>query len=80
MCGVREGMSVDWIADNLYWTDEEKGEIIMSRLDGRYRRVLVRGLNRPKYITVNPLTGSALSIFTDSVVTYYASAPTGRRH
>ena len=80
MCGVREGMAVDWIADNLYWTDEEKGEIIMSRLDGRYRRVLVRGLNRPKYITVNPLTGSALSILTDSVVTYYASAPTGRRH
>ena len=73
-------MAVDWIADNLYWTDEEKGEIIMSRLDGRYRRVLVRGLNRPKYITVNPLTGSALSILTDSVVTYYASAPTGRRH
>ena len=54
------GMAVDWIADNLYWTDEDRGYIIMSRLDGRYRTVLLTGLTRPKSVTVNPLTGFVL--------------------
>ena len=55
------GMAIDWIADNLYWTDEDRGYIMMSRLDGRHRTVLVTGLTRPKSVTVNPLTGSVLA-------------------
>jgi len=55
-------MAVDWIADNLYWTDEDRGNIVMSRLDGRYRTVLMTGLARPRSINVNPLTGSVSSL------------------
>jgi len=51
------GMAVDWIADNLYWVAEDRGYIVMSRLDGRYPKVIVTGLTRPRSITVNPLIG-----------------------
>ena len=51
------GMAVDWVADNLYWAAEDRGYIVMSRLDGRYANVLVSGLTRPRAVAVNPLTG-----------------------
>jgi len=51
------GMAVDWVADNLYWAAEGRGYIVMSRLDGRYAKVIVTGLNRPRSVTVNPLIG-----------------------
>jgi len=56
------GIAVDWIADNLYWTAEDRGYIITSRLDGRYPNVIVRGLVRPRSVTVNPLEGFVTTI------------------
>jgi len=68
------GLAVDWIADNLYWAEEDRGNIVMSRLDGRYRTVLISGLTRPKSINVNPLTGFVLLItFTFAEIHGYVS-------
>ena len=36
-----EGMSVDWVARNLYWADTGTNRIEMARLDGTARRVLI---------------------------------------
>ena len=34
---VAEGLAVDWIADNLYWTDTYYNTISVSRLNGSSR-------------------------------------------
>ena len=31
-----EGLAIDWLGDNLYWTGEES--IFVSRTDGRFRK------------------------------------------
>lgn len=36
------GICVDWIADNLYWSDSALKMIEVSRLDGSYRKTLLR--------------------------------------
>lgn len=36
------GIAVDWIADNLYWSDSALKLIEVSRLDGSYRKTLLR--------------------------------------
>ena len=36
------GIAVDWIADNLYWSDSALKIIEVSRLDGSYRKTLLR--------------------------------------
>ena len=52
------GIAVDWIGRNLYWCDKGKDTIEVSRLDGKYRRVLIeRNLEEPRSIVVNPLEG-----------------------
>ncbi len=53
--GSVEGLAVDWIAKNLYWTDNVKGHIAVSRYDGRYFKVLVEeGVLNPRSIAVDP--------------------------
>ena len=48
-----DGMAVDWIGGNLYWTDRAKYTIEVSRLNGQYRKVLLRqGLEEPRAIEV----------------------------
>ena len=43
-----DGMAVDWVAGNVYWTDMSFNRIEVSRTDGRARRVLIwRDLTRP---------------------------------
>lgn len=36
------GIAVDWIADNLYWSDSALKMIEVSRLDGQFRKTLLR--------------------------------------
>ena len=36
------GLAVDWIADNLYWSDSALKMIEVSRLDGAHRKTLLR--------------------------------------
>ncbi|XP_065175972.1 sortilin-related receptor-like [Sycon ciliatum] len=53
-----EGVAVDWISQNVYWTDTGEDLISVSRLDGTKRRVLVEeGLDEPRAIVLDPIKG-----------------------
>lgn len=53
-----DGLAVDWVARNLYWTDTGANTIEVSRLDGRYRKVLINNsLDEPRAIAVFPRKG-----------------------
>ncbi|XP_059475497.1 low-density lipoprotein receptor-related protein 1 isoform X2 [Neocloeon triangulifer] len=53
-----DGLAVDWVGENLYWCDKNTDTIEVSRLDGRFRRVLINtGLQEPRAITVDPRHG-----------------------
>ncbi|KAI8503928.1 hypothetical protein Bbelb_179960, partial [Branchiostoma belcheri] len=49
-----EGIAVDWVASNLYWTERQLGRIHVSKLDGSLRKVLMSGLGQPSSIAVHP--------------------------
>lgn len=50
-----DGLAVDWVAKNLYWCDKGLDTIEVSRLDGRYRKVLIKKeLQEPRAIVVDP--------------------------
>ncbi|XP_022093384.1 sushi, von Willebrand factor type A, EGF and pentraxin domain-containing protein 1-like isoform X2 [Acanthaster planci] len=40
--GSAEGIAVDWLSQNLYWTDSVLDHISVSRYDGSNRRILVK--------------------------------------
>lgn len=57
-------VAVDWIADNLYWTETDRtgskprGRVMVAKTDGRYRRALVNsGLEIPTSVAVDPQLG-----------------------
>jgi low density lipoprotein receptor-related protein 5/6 len=53
-----EGIAVDWIGRNLYWSDTGTDRIEVSRLNGTSRRVLVSyNLDEPRAIAVDPGEG-----------------------
>jgi low density lipoprotein receptor-related protein 5/6 len=53
-----EGIAVDWIGRNLYWSDTGTDRIEVSRLNGTSRRVLVsENLDKPRAIAVDPGEG-----------------------
>ncbi|KAL1115241.1 hypothetical protein AAG570_007272, partial [Ranatra chinensis] len=53
-----DGLAVDWVGRNLYWCDKVLDTIEVSKLDGRYRKVLVRkGLDEPRAIVLHPWNG-----------------------
>ena len=50
--------SIDWIADNLYITDMDKGRIYVSKLDGTYLSIIYEAAtSKPEYIAVNSEIG-----------------------
>lgn len=66
-------LAVDWVADNLYWTEidrvssisKPKGKVMVAKTDGRYRRAIVSvGLENPTSIAVDPQLGKMY--WTDS--------------
>jgi low density lipoprotein receptor-related protein 5/6 len=53
-----EGIAVDWIGRNLYWSDSGTDRIEVSHLNGSSRRVLVsENLDEPRAIVVDPGEG-----------------------
>uniref|UniRef100_A0A6A7FMH6 Prolow-density lipoprotein receptor-related protein 1-like n=4 Tax=Hirondellea gigas TaxID=1518452 RepID=A0A6A7FMH6_9CRUS len=54
-----EGLAVDWLADNLYWTDEGRSCIFVCKLDDSSKRLILvhEDLSNPRAIAVNPPAG-----------------------
>ncbi|RWS16456.1 hypothetical protein B4U79_10678 [Dinothrombium tinctorium] len=53
-----DGIAIDWIGRNLYWVDKLKDTIEVSKLDGRFRKVLIcDGLREPRAIVLDPFEG-----------------------
>ena len=48
-----EGLAVDWLNDNLYWTDYTHDQVWMSRVDGRYQKILASNLSGPSGIVID---------------------------
>ena len=56
-----DGLAVDWVGRNLYWTDKGMDRIEMARLNGSSRHILIsEGLQEPRAIVLDPLEGSVL--------------------
>ncbi|KFD53736.1 hypothetical protein M513_05441 [Trichuris suis] len=54
-----DGLAVDWVGRNLYWCDKGTDTIEVSKLDGRFRKVLMRSgaLKEPRAIVLDPFVG-----------------------
>lgn len=56
-----EGIAVDWMGNNLYWTDDgPKKTISVARLEkaAQTRKTLIEGkMTHPRAIVVDPLNG-----------------------
>ena len=53
-----DGLAVDWIARNLYWTDTGRNVIEVARLSGESRRTLIREkLDEPRAMALFPKKG-----------------------
>lgn len=54
-----DGLAIDWMYDLLFWTDDGIDHIQVSRLDGTYRKTIIKdtSLDRPRAIAVDPTSG-----------------------
>lgn len=55
---VADGLAVDWIHNNIYYTDTKRSEVHMISWDGQYRKTVVKEhLRQPRAIVANPIDG-----------------------
>ncbi|XP_030746611.1 low-density lipoprotein receptor-related protein 4 [Sitophilus oryzae] len=53
-----DGLTVDWLANNIYWTNTGNKVIEVARLDGSNRKTIIsKELEDPRSIVVNPKRG-----------------------
>ena len=59
------GLVIDWIAENLYWSDDKTNLIEVSRSDGSFRKVIMaEDLHQPSSLEISAREG--LLFFVDS--------------
>ncbi|PAV56600.1 hypothetical protein WR25_00279 [Diploscapter pachys] len=60
-----DGIAIDWLGRNIYYTDRTKDSIAMCTLDGSFQRIVLKGdpLKDPRAIVVDPASG--LLFWTD---------------
>ena len=51
------GLAVDWVNYNLYWADQTKGQIMVSKYDGRLPKILLENLYGPRALVADPVNG-----------------------
>lgn len=52
------GIAVDWVANNIYWTDSGRDVIEVAQMNGRNRKTLISGMiDEPYAIVVDPQRG-----------------------
>lgn len=53
-----EGIAVDWLGRNIYWTDSGKDTIEVASLTKKFRKTLItEDLSNPRGIAVHPGLG-----------------------
>lgn len=53
-----DGVAIDWVSRNIFWTDTGTDRIEVARLDGSSRRVIIADeLDEPRAIVVDPVNG-----------------------
>ncbi|XP_074662760.1 prolow-density lipoprotein receptor-related protein 1-like isoform X2 [Tubulanus polymorphus] len=56
--GNCEGIAIDWIGRNVYWTDESQGAIRVARIDKpTYHSTIVSNQSHPRSIVLDPVNG-----------------------
>lgn len=52
------GIAIDWIAENMYWTDTQLAVVEVAKIDGTSRTVIVKdNLSEPRSVAVFPKRG-----------------------
>ena len=51
------GIAVNWLDMVVYWSDNTLGHMMLFKPDGRYHTILLAGLNSPRGLTIDPVTG-----------------------
>ena len=49
-----DGIAVDWIGENVYFTESRGSRIDVVNLDGQYRHIVVDKLGSPRGLAVDP--------------------------
>ncbi|XP_022692321.1 low-density lipoprotein receptor-related protein 2-like isoform X2 [Varroa jacobsoni] len=61
-----EGLSVDWVANNLYWVDSKLKTIEVSNLEGKNHIVLINNnISQPRGLSIDPRQGARIMFFSD---------------
>lgn len=55
---ISEGIAIDWVSRNIYWTDAQRDVIEVMKLDGTDQKILINtDLVEPRGIVVHPELG-----------------------
>ncbi len=50
-----EGLAVDWLNRNMYWTDMTRNRIEVAKLNGSFRKTIIwENIDSPSSIVVQP--------------------------